>query len=272
MHVNQVFIMAGGSGHRLEPITLYTPKFALQILDEPLLVKQLELVQQVNPESVHIMINNKDFIWAQSITDKVKDSYTYRIEIVVEKEKLGLTNAFNAIEAMLRHDYFMILFGDEYFYKSSFFSDLGKMEEKSYFGGVRSENSVICEGCNLVVKNNLDLLELIEKPSWDEVKSDLSWTGVAVFDRSLFDYNRTVQKGDVSQNMTVIDWLNTYISNRETSVIVDRGWNININRYDDYRKCLVMEMAIDNEKYSNNNLSFDWYRGNVYNSEPIKTV
>src|SRR6266498_1815993 len=88
----QAFILAGGKGTRLRPVTMHTPKPIVPIANRPLLVYQLELLKRAG---VHDLILSLSY-QPQKIEDKLLDGYDHRVRInyTVEAVPLGTAGAF----------------------------------------------------------------------------------------------------------------------------------------------------------------------------------
>lgn len=80
-----LFIMAGGKGLRLKPITNFLPKSLLPLDGEPMISHIINKFTQIGINDVHISINYQDKI----TKNYIKSNYNKRFKIYEEKEQLG---------------------------------------------------------------------------------------------------------------------------------------------------------------------------------------
>ncbi|WP_066495017.1 sugar phosphate nucleotidyltransferase [Abyssisolibacter fermentans] len=243
MNVKTVVILSGGDGKRLYPLTDYIPKFAIPVIDEPLLIKQLKWIVPLGVEKVLLVINKKDKFWADKISKNVKEKFSFDLIIRLEQEKKGLVEALTNVENDIDENYFMMIFGDEYFNNPNFFTDVAEINKGSYIGAMSTDNlDDIKKGCNVVVNDEGRIIKLIEKPDDYDIKTSYYWNGIAVLNKSFFSEKSTCSLSDTKNNITFINWLNKFIMKSEVNMLIENGFNVNINNLKDYEKCLSIEL------------------------------
>jgi mannose-1-phosphate guanylyltransferase len=88
----QAFILAGGKGTRLRPLTMHTPKPILPIANIPFLLYQLELLKRADVRDVILSLSYQP----HKIEDRLGDGtdYNVRISYTVEASPLGTAGAY----------------------------------------------------------------------------------------------------------------------------------------------------------------------------------
>ena len=88
----QAFILAGGKGTRLRPLTMHTPKPIVPIANRPFLLYQLELLKRADVRDVILSLSYQP----QKIEDRLGDGtdYNVRISYTVEASPLGTAGAY----------------------------------------------------------------------------------------------------------------------------------------------------------------------------------
>lgn len=104
-----VFIMAGGRGQRLMPLTEHTPKPMLQIGDKPIIEHNIDRLIKFGIRNIHISVNY--------LADQIKDYFRdgtdkgVAIKYVHENKPLGTLGSVKMVEE-LEHDYVMVMNSD----------------------------------------------------------------------------------------------------------------------------------------------------------------
>lgn len=104
-----VFIMAGGRGQRLMPLTENTPKPMLQIGDKPIIEHNIDRLIKFGISNIYISVN----YLADCIKDYFKDGSEKGVNIryVHEDKPLGTLGSVKLVEE-LQHDYVMVMNSD----------------------------------------------------------------------------------------------------------------------------------------------------------------
>src|SRR3989344_3829582 len=155
MKIRQAFILGGGRGERLRPLTDSTPKPLVKVAGKPIIEYSLELLQKHGVEQVILSIGY--------LHEKIEkhlgsgEKWGLKINYAIENEPLGTGGALAAAKDSLDESFFM-LNGDNI---ADF--DLGKMqkahthskllgtialtevEDASSYGAARIENGKIVE-------------------------------------------------------------------------------------------------------------------------------
>jgi NDP-sugar pyrophosphorylase family protein len=149
----KVFILAGGEGTRLRPLTYSVPKPLLPIGEKPVLELLIERLKSQGIREIIISVGYKSWLIKSYFSDGKK--WGVQISYVDEEEKLGTAGPLKKIERMLRQP-IIVLNGD--LITDLNFSKMAKCHNKSNadmtvctvdyihrvpFGVVKSETNVL---------------------------------------------------------------------------------------------------------------------------------
>ena len=95
----QALILAGGFGTRLRPLTLYTPKPVVSLVNRPILAYQIELLKRAGITDIILSLNYQP----DKIQEVIGDGQQYGVKInyVVEPEPLGTAGAVKFAEKFI---------------------------------------------------------------------------------------------------------------------------------------------------------------------------
>ena len=177
-------ILAAGSGSRMKPFSLSTPKVMLKFLGKPLLAHHVDEMLKNNIKEFIIICNeeNKDEIkkYFDKNYSEIKINYT------TQKEQLGPAHAILSAEKHLKRSYFLLKYGDsiskedqikgilETFNKDKKVKavmTLRDVDDPSEYGVARFEDG--------------KLVEIVEKPK-ENTPSKLANVGLALIDSDSF--------------------------------------------------------------------------------------
>lgn len=242
MKVNRAIIMAGGEGDRMNPLTKYLPKCYLPIYDEPLLIKQLKWLIEANIKEVFITLNQKfgDLISKLlSYTDLGKE---IKINLVIEQKRKGIGLSLLELRHYVAGEPFIFLLGDEYYKDPNFFKEIKNIDDDCIVMGATSykETKRIMSGCNFELKDN-KIIKMIEKPNENQIISEWCWSGVSVFQDSVFE-SLLENKEQLKDNRVLINGLTNLIEKgNKVMYIKDFSENINMTDIKDYYTACSLE-------------------------------
>lgn len=104
-----VFIMAGGKGQRLMPLTKDTPKPMLHVGDKPILEHNIDRLTKFGIKNIYLSVNY--------LADKIKDYFQdgsdkgVNIQYIEEDKPLGTLGSVKLVES-IENDYLMVMNSD----------------------------------------------------------------------------------------------------------------------------------------------------------------
>lgn len=103
---NKVYIMAGGEGVRLRPLTKNTPKPMLKVGNKPILQHIIEKFKNCGYKNFVICVNFKSKVIKDYFSDG--SSFGVKIKYIEEKIKMGTAGALSLIETKPKEPFFVI--------------------------------------------------------------------------------------------------------------------------------------------------------------------
>lgn len=220
---NYVFILAGGLGTRLRPLTNDIPKPMLKVGDKPILELIINQFKEFGFKNFIISINYKGEI----IEEYFKDgkNFDVNIEYVREKKKLGTAGSIKLAESKFTKP-FIVINGD--ILTGMNFDSFLNYHINNKFDitvGVRNYEMKIPYG--VMVTEDLEIRSIEEKPTYNFYIN----SGIYVLDEKVLKY---IPK-DESCNMP--DVINKIINQKGKSAVysITEYWT-DIGRVDDYYK------------------------------------
>ena len=104
--LNKVFIMAGGRGVRLRPLTKNIPKPMLKVGNKPILQILVEKFRESGYENFVICVNYKSKIIIDYFGDGTK--FGVKIEYIKEKKQMGTAGALSLLKNRPKEPFFVI--------------------------------------------------------------------------------------------------------------------------------------------------------------------
>lgn len=96
----QALILAGGEGQRLRPLTTYTPKPIIPLVNRPFLLYQIELLKRAGIKDITLALSYQPNKIADSFGDG--EGYGVNIRYAVEATMLGTAGAYKNSQAHLQ--------------------------------------------------------------------------------------------------------------------------------------------------------------------------
>ncbi len=183
--VRQAVIMVGGKGTRLRPLTLTRPKPVLPVADSPCLGHLIDVFARAGIEQVFLACGYR----SQQLMDTIGDGSDRGIEIVYsfEDQPLGTGGAIKLLEDRL-DDVFMAANGDV-------FVDMDVREEIDVHLDNHADITLALTPVDTpwnfgtaVPDGTGRIVEFIEKPPKDKVKSNLINAGIYTVNKEMIGY------------------------------------------------------------------------------------
>jgi len=194
--VRKAFILAGGKGTRLRPLTYELPKPMIPVHDRPLLEHIFELLIKHDIRDVIVSIGYK----GNKIVDYFKDGKKYGLKITYVKEKtpLGTAGPLKAAKKYLTEPFFLI-WGD--ILADIDLTDFAHFHRETNAVATLALTSVSDPSPFGVVKmRGHNILDFIEKPLVGDEPSKLINAGYALCNPEIITYikkNRSMMESDI---------------------------------------------------------------------------
>jgi len=181
--IKSAFILAGGKGERLRPLTIDTPKPLLPVKGKPILEWAIERLADYGVEKIVLgtgFLNEK-------IHEEIGDGEKFGVKInySIEKEFLGTGGALKFAQAFF-DERFIMLNGDNLM--DIDYSAMNEIHERNSATGtialVEVEN---VEQYGVVELEGEKILQFIEKPKKEEAPSNLINAGAYILEKEAID-------------------------------------------------------------------------------------
>lgn len=215
-------ILAGGSGTRLNPITLGVSKQLLPIYDKPLIYYPLSVLMLSNIRDILIISTPHDLpSYKRLLGDGSKFGLNFNYE--EQPNPGGLAEAFLIGDSFIGNDNVSLVLGDNIFFGQNFSDkllDASSRDDGATVFGYRvpdPERFGIAE-----FDNAGKVLSIEEKPS--NPKSNYAVTGLYFYDNNVVDIAKSIQPSQRGE-LEITDVNNFYLSNEKLNVqILGRGF------------------------------------------------
>ena len=232
--IKKAVLPVAGFGTRFLPATKAIPKEMLAIIDKPLIQYAVEEAVSVGAEEIiFITSHTKDAIENHfssypeleerlrssnklDLLDKLKPSYMedLKFSYVNQEEQKGLGHAISLAKDLLGDEPFSVLLPDDLFISSpsclqqlaSSYNEHGNttiavnvIDKKNIH-----KYGVIDPGDNKLINNEVNVFNIVEKPSAEDAPSDIAVCGRYIFNPSIFKFIETV-KPDSSGEIQITD-------------------------------------------------------------------
>jgi NDP-sugar pyrophosphorylase family protein len=180
----RAFILAGGKGARLRPLTLHTPKPIVPVGNIPFLFFQIDHIKRAQITEIILSLSYQP----RKIRDLFGDGIKYGVTIRYTHEDLpqGTAGALKGAEHLL-DDTIVVLNGDV-------LTDTNLCDVIAYHREKRAEATIVLArvmnptGYGLVVSDSTGRVSsFTEKPAEDDITGDSINAGIYVLERSVLD-------------------------------------------------------------------------------------
>ncbi len=96
----QALILAGGKGTRLRPLTVYTPKPIVPVLNRPFLLYQIEILRRAGVKDITLSLNYQPDKIEQQLGDGA--NYGVNLRYITEPSPMGTGGAYKYAAAAIR--------------------------------------------------------------------------------------------------------------------------------------------------------------------------
>lgn len=184
MHIRQAFVLAGGKGERLRPLTDSLPKPLVKVAGRPILEYNVELLALHGVKEIVLATGYMH----EKIREYFGDGSRFGVSIVynIEEEPLGTGGALKEAEEMLSEKFFM-LNGDNI---ADF--NLAKMAEQHSQSGALATIALVeaedITGYGVARLSGKKIVEFVEKPTKDSEPSKFVNAGAYIIDKKALEF------------------------------------------------------------------------------------
>jgi len=250
--IKKAVLPVAGFGTRFLPATKAIPKEMLAIIDKPLIQYAVEEAVSVGAEEIiFITSHTKDAIENHfssypeleerlrssnklHLLGKLKPSYLedLKFSYVNQEEQKGLGHAISLAKDLVGDEPFSVLLPDDLFISSpsclqqlaSSYNEHGNttiavnvIDKKNIH-----KYGVIDPGDNKLINNEVNVFNIVEKPSAKDAPSDIAVCGRYIFNPSIFKFIETV-KPDSSGEIQITDAIQLLLEKENVKAIVYDG-------------------------------------------------
>lgn len=191
-------VMAGGEGTRLRPLTINRPKPMVSLVDRPVIQHIIELLKIHGITNIIITVQ----YLANAIQDYYGDGSAYGVNITYSLEEIPLGTAGSVKHAEhLLDEPFLVISGDA-------LTDFNLTKIIDHHFTTKSQATITLYRVDnpldygvVIIDEDGNVRQFLEKPSWGEVFSDTVNTGVYVLDPSVLAYIERGKSSDWSKDI-----------------------------------------------------------------------
>ena len=221
MYERKGIILAGGTGSRLNPITLGVSKQLLPVYDKPMVYYPLSTLMLAGIREILIITNENDQPNFKRLLGD-GEQLGINIEYAIQKKPEGLAQAFIIGEAFIKNSPVVLILGDNLFHGQDLISklencSLSNIGAKLFAYPVRDpENYGVAE-----FNKNGELIDIVEKPK--NPKSSFAITGIYFYDNTVIERAKNIKKSSRDE-YEITDLNLSYLKEKNLSVeLMGRG-------------------------------------------------
>ena len=218
--INKGIILAGGTGTRLNPITITVSKQLMPIYDKPMIYYPLSTLMQANIKNILIITTPNDQALFKKLLSNGKQ-LGINISYAVQAQPNGIAESFIIGEKFINNDPIALILGDNIFYGYQLDKILIKSKKSNLstiFG--YQVNNPDSYGVIEISKDN-KIKKIVEKPK--KPKSNYAVTGMYFYDKKVVSYAKKL-KPSYRGELEITDINNIYLKNNNLNFqLLDSG-------------------------------------------------
>ena|SRR3989338_6861410 len=179
----KAFVLAGGKGERLKPLTNNTPKPLLKVKGKPILEWIIERLSKFNVNEIVLGLGHQ----AEKIEEYFGDGNKWNTEIIysIEKEMLGTGGALKLAEKFFDERFYMLNGDNMCDINYNEINEFHEVNEATATIALFPVLDVTSFGIADLKENKI--VRFIEKPRIEEAPSNLNNAGVYVLEPEIFE-------------------------------------------------------------------------------------
>jgi dTDP-glucose pyrophosphorylase len=247
-------IPAAGAGRRLGYLSGLLPKTLFPVYDRPIIHFVIDQMQSVGVEDIYIVVNIfQDRV--RSYLDLIKMDLRARIHIIEQSQLGGTGDAINTVQKLINEP-FMVIYGDDCTITSSLEDMVDNFYKKDpiVLEAVIKEKDkkILRQTCSVKLKPSGKILEIIEKP--ENPPYFIRGCGVYIFSPEIFNYIKATPVHPIRKEIEITYTINMLAKMGKAYGFPIKGYNININDYDQLLKASNLIKMLKSEA---NNLDIE---------------
>ncbi len=209
-------ILAGGSGNRLLPMTKVTNKHLLPVYDKPMIYYPLQTLIDMGIKQIMIVSGKGHAGHFLELLGSGKE-FGVKLTFEIQEEAGGIAQALGLAESFADNEAIAVILGD------NIFEDSFKDAIKDFKEGAKVFLKEVSDPKRFGVGEikGDKIISIEEKPK--EPKSNLSVTGLYVYDAKVFDIIKTLRPSDRGE-LEITDVNNHYIKQGKMSFAKVKGF------------------------------------------------
>lgn len=213
-------ILAGGTGTRLQPMTLVTNKHLLPVYNKPMIYYPLYTFINAGIKEIMIITGKEHAGAVMELLGSGKDfgvKFTYRLQ----DEAGGIAQALGLCEQFVDGDKVAVILGDNVFEDNiKEFAENFKKNNDECMLFLKEVPDAHRFGVAEIDKNH-NIISIEEKPK--APKSNLAVTGLYMYDSKVFEQIRTL-KPSARNELEITDINNWYVKRGKTKAVILKGF------------------------------------------------
>ena len=205
--INKGIILAGGTGTRLNPITISVSKQLMPIYDKPMIYYPLSTLMQAKIKNILIITTPHDQALFKKLLSDGKQ-FGVNISYAIQSQPNGIAESFVIGEKFINNDPVALILGDNIFYGYQLDKILIKNKKGNFstiFG--YQVNKPEAYGVVEISKEN-KVKKIVEKPK--KPKSNFAVTGMYFYDNNVVSYAKKLKPSNRGE-LEITDLNNLYL-------------------------------------------------------------
>ena len=218
--INKGIILAGGTGTRLNPITISVSKQLMPIYDKPMIYYPLSTLMQAKIKDILIITTPHDQALFRKLLSDGKQ-LGINISYAIQTQPNGIAESFIIGEKFIKNDPVALILGDNIFYGYQLDKILIK-NKKSNLSTIFGYQVNKPESYGVVeISRDNKVKKIVEKPK--KPKSNYAVTGMYFYDKNVVSYAKKL-KPSARGELEITDLNNLYLKNNNLNFqLLDSG-------------------------------------------------
>ena len=207
-------ILAGGTGTRLDPLTISYSKQLIPVYDKPLIYYPLSTLINLNIKEILIIVNRNQITNFKNLLGNGKD-FGLKINYTIQNKPNGIAESFIIAEKFIKNDPVALILGDNIFYGQDLLHDINKFDiTNSGIIFLYQVNNPSHYGVANIKNNKIN--KIIEKPK--KIISNYAVTGLYIYDNSVIEISKKLKPSKRGE-LEITDINNIYLKEKNLNFV-----------------------------------------------------